>query len=143
MIYSEATKAQLQAEFDVVSKRFEACKAQNLKLNMARGKPSKIQLDIAGDVLKTVLESDDCFVDGVDVRNYGELTGLQCAKDYWADVLGCKSTQVFVGGTSSLNFMFDVISRAFSHGLLHSERPWSKEDVMIVISLLPSFLAQN
>ncbi|MBO5317808.1 MAG: aminotransferase class I/II-fold pyridoxal phosphate-dependent enzyme [Oscillospiraceae bacterium] len=139
MIYSEATEVQLKAEFDVVNAHFETCKAQNLKLNMARGKPSKIQLDIAGGVLKTVLEADDCFVDGVDVRNYGELTGLKCAKEYWADVLGCKASHIFVGGVSSLNFMFDVISRAFSHGLLHSERPWCKEDVVKFLCPSPGY----
>ena len=139
MIYSEATEVQLKAEFDVVNAHFETCKAQNLKLNMARGKPSKVQLDIAGGVLKTVLEADDCFVDGVDVRNYGELTGLKCAKEYWADVLGCKASHIFVGGVSSLNFMFDVISRAFSHGLLHSERPWCKEDVVKFLCPSPGY----
>ena len=139
MNYSEATLNQLQAEFASVKEHFEACKSQNLKLNMARGKPSKAQLDLAAGVLKAVAESEDCIADGVDTRNYGELTGLTCAKEYWADVLGCQASQVFVGGTSSLNFMFDVISRAFSHGLLHSERPWCKEEVVKFLCPSPGY----
>ena len=113
MIYSEKSASELVQEYEIVKKKYEACVGMNLRLNMARGKPSKMQLDVAEDILKTVLTADDCIVDGVDARNYGELSGLKCAKEYWADVLGCKSSQVFVGGSSSLTVMFDVIARAF------------------------------
>ena len=139
MEYSVMNKVALEAEYAAVMAQFEACKAQNLKLNMARGKPSKLQLDLANDIFNMVLTAEDCQTDGVDTRNYGELTGLKCAKEYWADVLGCKASQIFVGGTSSLNFMFDVISRAFSHGLLHSERPWCKEEVVKFLCPSPGY----
>ena len=139
MQYSTMTRDELNAEYQSVKARFEACKAMNLKLNMARGKPSKMQLDAVSDILKTVLTAEDCIVDGVDTRNYGELSGLQCAKNYWADVLDCKPAQVFVGSTSSLNFMFDVIARAYSHGLLHSERPWCKEEVVKFLCPSPGY----
>ena len=132
-------REELNAEYQAIKARFEACKAMNLKLNMARGKPSKLQLDAVSDILKTVLTPEDCIVDGVDTRNYGELSGLQCAKNYWADVLDCKASQVFVGSTSSLNFMFDVIARAYSHGLQHSERPWCKEDVVKFLCPSPGY----
>lgn len=139
MKYSERSTAQLEQEYEAVKKHYDACLSQNLKLNMARGKPSKMQLDAVTDILQTVLTAEDCIVDGVDTRNYGELTGLKCAKEYWADVLDCKSSQVFLGGSSSLNMMFDVISRAFSHGLLHSERPWCKEDVVKFLCPSPGY----
>ena len=89
--------------------------------------------------MQTVITPEDCIADGVDTRNYGELSGLQCAKDYWADVLDCKSSQVFVGGSSSLNMMFDVISRAYTHGLLHSPRPWCKEEVVKFLCPSPGY----
>ena len=130
---------QLEQEYASVKAHFESCKGQNLKLNMARGKPSKMQLDVVSDILKTVQTPEECVVDGVDVRNYGELSGLKCAKEYWADILGCKSSEVFVGGTSSLNFMFDVIARAYSHGLLHSPRPWSKEETVKFLCPSPGY----
>ena len=57
-----------------------------------------------------LFRSEDCFDDGVDARNYGELAGIPSARRYWADVLGCKADQVFVGGAASLNMMFDVVS---------------------------------
>ena len=139
MIYSEMNQQQLEQEYAKVKEAYDASMALGLKLNMARGKPSKLQLDVAEDVLKTVLTAEDCMVDGVDVRNYGELSGLKCAKDYWADILDCKSSQVFLGGSSSLNMMFDVIARAYSHGLLHSERPWCKEEVVKFLCPSPGY----
>ena len=137
--YAKMTKAELEQEYSAVLAHFEECKAQNLKLNMARGKPSKMQLDAVSDILQTLQTKEECIVDGVDARNYGELTGLACAREYWADVLGCKPSQIFMGGSSSLNFMYDVIARAYSHGLLHSERPWCKEEVVKFLCPSPGY----
>lgn len=137
--YIGCSKAELEKEFRIVSEHYENCKAKGLKLNMSRGKPSKQQLDVAGDLLQAILTNEDCMADGVDSRNYGELAGLRCAKEYWADMLDCKAEQVFVGGNSSLNLMFDVIARAYSHGLLHSERPWSKEPTVKFLCPSPGY----
>ena len=137
--YAKLSGAELEQEYAAVKAHFEECKSQNLKLNMARGKPSKMQLDAVSDILQTLVDPADCIVDGVDTRNYGELTGLACAKTYWADVLDCKPSQIFMGGSSSLNFMFDVIARAYSHGLLHSPRPWCKEEVVKFLCPSPGY----
>ena len=139
MQYSQMDRAALEQEYTKVKEHFDACLAQNLKLNMARGKPAKQQLDLSSDIFTVISTGEDCIVDGVDTRNYGELTGLTCAKEYWADILDCKASQVFIGGSSSLNFMFDVISRAYSHGLLHSERPWCKEPVVKFLCPSPGY----
>ena len=139
MNYLNATKIELEDEYQEVLKQFSNAKAQNLSLNMARGKPSKIQLDAVSDLLSQVQTPKECVVDGVDTRNYGELSGLQCAKEYWADVLGCRASQIFLGGASSLNFMFDIIARAYSHGLAHSPRPWSKEEVVKFLCPSPGY----
>lgn len=137
--YTEMTRNELEQAYAQTVAQFEECKARNLKLNMARGKPSKMQLDVASGILDIVKTPDDCIVDGVDARNYGELAGLRCAREFWADMLDCKPEQVFVGGSSSLTLMFDVISRAFTHGLLHSERPWGKEDVVKFLCPSPGY----
>ena len=110
--YANRTKEDLEKEFQEMSERYASCKAKDLKLNMSRGKPSKMQLDVVEDILTMTMTPEDCQVDGVDVRNYGELSGLRCAKEYWADVLGCKPEEVFVGGSSSLTFMYSIISMA-------------------------------
>ena len=139
MSYLSMNKAQLLEEQEILKSRFAACKAQNLNLNMARGKPSASQLDVVSDMLECTLTAADYKVDGIDARNYGELAGLPCARVYWADVLGCKPEQTFMGGSSSLNLMFDVIAKAFSHGLLHSPRPWCKEEVVKFLCPSPGY----
>ena len=139
MSYSAMKKEDLQKEFSAVSAHFDACKAQNLKLNMARGKPGAGQLDLVSDILSVLVDPAECFTDGIDARNYGELAGLPVARAYWADVLGCKPEQTFMGGTSSLTLMHDLIARAFSHGLLHSERPWCKEEVVKFLCPSPGY----
>jgi len=137
--YTQLSNAELHQEYQQLSDKYESFKSKSLKLNMSRGKPSKQQLDIVGDLLQTILTNEDCMTNGVDSRNYGELSGLRCAKEYWANMLDCKPEQVFVGGNSSLNLMFDVIARAYSHGLLHSERPWSKEETVKFLCPSPGY----
>ena len=106
---------------------------------MARGKPAKAQLDLVSGILSEVQSAEDCFDDGIDTRNYGELAGLPSARAYWADVLDCRPEQIFVGGVASLNLMFDLVSRAFSHGLLDSPRPWCQEEKVKFLCPAPGY----
>lgn len=126
--YADFTPEEKAAELAVLKDKYEAQKAKELKLNMARGKPGKAQLDMVSDILTVLTDPEDCVSDGVDVRNYGELTGIKAAKDLFADILGCKPEECFIGGNASLTLMFDTISKAYTHGLLHSEKPWCKLD---------------
>ncbi len=139
MNYCTMTKQDLEKTYAMLQKDFVACKAKNLKLDMSRGKPAKNQIDLVSDILTVLSKPEDCIADGVDTRNYGELAGIRCAREYWADILDCKPSQVFLGGTASLNLMFDVISRAYSHGLLHSERPWCKEETVKFLCPSPGY----
>ena len=139
MEYTSMSKEQLQAEYAAVSKDFEELKGMGLKLDMSRGKPGKAQLDMVSGILSILSNPDDCVVDGVDVRNYGELTGLPCAKRYFAEILGCKSEECFIGGNASLTLMYDTIAKAYTHGLLHSEKPWSKLDTVKFLCPAPGY----
>ena len=128
MGYMDLSAAAWQQEYDKVSAEYESWKAKGLKLNMARGKPGKKQLELSNSLL-TVLSDPADFIDGgVDARNYGELKGLASARALFAELLGCKVSQVFVGGNASLQLMYDTVSKAYTHGLLHSEKPWCKEE---------------
>jgi len=127
MNYNDLTPAQAREEYAATLAEFEAIKAKGLKLNMARGKPSKQQLDLVSDIFTVLTDPADCIEDGIDARNYGELAGLPSARRYFADVLGCRPEQVFAGGSASLTLMYDLVSKGMTHGLLHSERPWSQE----------------
>ena len=126
--YPEMTAEERRAEYARLQKEFDDLKARGLSLNMARGKPGKAQLDLVSDIFGLMQKSEDYVSDGIDVRNYGEMTGLPAAKRLFADILGCKPEQVFVGGNASLQLMYDTISKAYTHGLLHSERPWCREE---------------
>ena len=139
MEYTTMTKDQLKAEHEKVSQVFETLKAKNLKLDMSRGKPGKTQLDLVSDILTVLTKPEDCVADGLDVRNYGELTGLKCAKEYFADLLGCKPEECFVGGNASLTLMYDTIAKAHTHGLLHSEKPWAKLDKVKFLCPSPGY----
>jgi len=132
-------KEQLRQDYEKMSARYESLKGEGLKLDMSRGKPSKLQLDLVSDVLNALVDPEDCIVDGCDSRNYGELAGLKCAREYWADVLGCKPSQTFVGGNASLNLMYDVISKAYTHGLKDSVRPWCREEKVKFLCPAPGY----
>ena len=137
--YEFLSPIELEQQYEQELDKFNTCKALGLKLNMARGKPSRLQINGVSDILNVLQDADDCIVDGIDARNYGELAGLPCARAYWADVLGCKPSQTFVGGTASLNLMFDLIARAYSHGLKNSPKPWCKEEVVKFLCPSPGY----
>ena len=137
--YSCRNNEELRVEFAQLAARYEALKAQNLKLDMSRGKPGKLQLDLVSDILTVLTEEEACIVDGVDSRNYGELAGLRCAREYWADVLGCKPEQTFIGGNASLNLMYNLISMAYTHGLKDSPHPWCKEETIKFLCPSPGY----
>jgi len=126
--YSKMNLQERQAEYAALKEAFDAKKALGLKLNMARGKPGKEQLDMVSDIFELMQKPEDYVSDGIDVRNYGETAGLPAAKRLFAEILGCRSEQIFVGGNASLQLMYDTISKAYTHGLLRSERPWCKEE---------------
>ena len=137
--YSCMTKEELEKEYASVLERYNHCLDQNLNLNMARGKPAKAQLDLVSDILTVLQTPEDCFDGTIDARNYGELAGLPSARVFWADVLDCRPENIFVGGAASLNMMCDIVSRAFTHGLLHSPRPWCREEKVKFLCPAPGY----
>lgn len=126
MKYTDMTVQQRKAEYAAVLAEYEKQKALGLKLNMARGKPGREQLDMVTDLCNILVKPEDFISDGIDSRNYGNVDGLPAAKALFADILGCKPEQCFVGGNASLQLMYDTVAKAYSNGLLHSEKPWSK-----------------
>ncbi|MEA4965220.1 MAG: aminotransferase class I/II-fold pyridoxal phosphate-dependent enzyme [Oscillospiraceae bacterium] len=137
--YESMNRTELRAEYDAVMARYDAAKSKGLKLNMARGKPGKAQLDLVSDILTVLTDPADCVSDGIDCRNYGELSGIPAAKALYAEILGCKPSQVFIGGNASLALMFGVVSKAYSHGLLHSEKPWSQYKTVKFLCPAPGY----
>ena len=128
--YAQLSPEERRGEYARLRTEFDALKARGLSLNMARGKPSKVQVDLINDMFQLMQDPQDYISDGIDVRNYGELSGLPAAKALFADILGCRPEQVFVGGNSSLQLMYDTVSKGYTHGLAHSPRPWCREETV-------------
>ena len=137
--YQTMSAAERKSEYDALMSEYERFKALHLALNMARGKPGKEQLDLVSDILTVLSDSDDCVDEGLDVRNYGNLSGLPSAKRLFADLLGTQPEQIFVGGNASLNLMYDLIAKAYTHGLRRSPRPWAKEEKVRFLCPAPGY----
>ena len=109
--YQSMDKNALESELKNLKAEYEDYKAQGLKLNMARGVPSTAQLELSLPMLDILKSGSDCLsVSGADCRNYGILDGIDEAKELFAQMLGVKPENVFIGGNSSLNMMFDTIA---------------------------------
>ena len=137
--YPKMSAEERKAEYARVSREYEELKARGLNLNMARSKPGHAQLDLVSDIFQLMQRPEDYVSDGIDVRNYGELPGLPAARRLFAEILGCRPEQVFVGGNASLQLMYDTISKAYTHGLLHSPRPWCREPAVKFLCPAPGY----
>ena len=137
--YTEMTLPERQTEYAALQAEFEGAKALHLALNMARGKPGREQLDMVTPIFGLLTEPEQFMSDGVETRNYGEVAGIPAARRLFADILGCQPEQVFVGGNASLQLMYDAVSKAFTNGLLHSEKPWCKLDKVKWICPVPGY----
>lgn len=125
MNYLNCSKQELEKEYSSLVKQFEDVKSKGLNLNMARGKPGKEQLDLSLGLLDVVNSSSD-FVgaDGMDCRNYGILKGIEECRKLFGEMLGVDYNNVMVGGSSSLNMMFDTISCMMTKSVVDGCKPW-------------------
>ena len=81
MSYESMNRAQLLACKVQLEDELAHFKARDLKLNMARGKPSSSQLDLSVPMLTVLDTPESCFSeDGTDCRNYGNLEGITEAR---------------------------------------------------------------
>lgn len=139
MNYSEMTKEQLKALRDEVYKKYEELKGMGLNLNMARGKPGTDQLDLSTGMLTAVTPEDMMTgKDGMDFRNYGVLTGIQECKELLAPMIGSPAENIIVYGNSSLNIMYDTVSRSYTHGVMGST-PWCRLDKVKFLCPVPGY----
>ena len=126
--YSEMSREELLELKSQLEAEFEDVKGTGLKLDMSRGKPSAEQLDLGKELLDIVnSEADIKAENGLDTRNYGGPEGIPEAKALMAEMVGTKPENVIVFGNSSLNIMFDTVSRAMTHGIM-GNTPWAKLD---------------
>ena len=137
--YSSLSREELSTLKDELEQEYKKVKELGLKLDMSRGKPSKTQLDLSMGMLDIVNSESvmDCE-DGTDCRNYGVLTGIPEIRRLMADMAGVPEKNVIVYGNSSLNIMFDTVSRSMTHGVMGST-PWAKLDKVKFLCPVPGY----
>ena len=140
MRYNEMSNEQLLAEREKLNEQYENYKNMGLSLDLSRGKPNKLQLDLVNGMLTAVTEADDCISEGgFDCRNYGVLDGLPETKKLFSDLLDIPVSRILVGGNASLNLMYDTVARAMLYGVYGSVRPWGKEKKVKFICPAPGY----
>ena len=136
--YTTMDNAQLAEEYKKLSEAFAEYKARGLSLNMARGKPGSEQISLSNGMFGVVtpdtnFKTEDC----PDIRNYGNLYGIIEARRLFADILKVSPENVFVGGNSSLNLMFDTIACLMRQGA--GGRPWNKQGKLKFLCPSPGY----
>ena len=137
--YSELSKEQLLQIKADLEKQYEEIKGKGLKLDMSRGKPAAAQLDTAMGLMDTLNSTSDMNSEaGVDCRNYGVVDGIPEAKRLMGEMTEIAPENIIVYGNSSLNIMFDTVSRSMTHGVCGST-PWSKLDKVKFLCPVPGY----
>ena len=137
--YQKMSQEELCQVKEGLEKEYAKFKGMGLSLNMARGKPSAAQLDITMPMLNVIDSSSDLIAeDGTDCRNYGALDGIPEAKELIAQMVGSKASNVVVYGNSSLNIMYDTVSRSYTHGVM-GNTPWCKLDKVKFVCPVPGY----
>ncbi len=139
MEYGLLSRQELEQEKQKVQQQYDAFKAQGLKLNMARGKPSPEQLNLSMDMLNVLTSDSDMIAStGDDLRNYGMPEGVPELREILAQMMQVRPENVIIGGNSSLNMMFDFISCGMTHGFSGC-KPWGKQEKIKFLCPSPGY----
>ena len=139
MLYNQMSKEELVSLKSGLEKKYEEVKSLGLSLDMSRGKPSADQLDLTMDMLNVMSSVEDCKAEnGFDCRNYGVLDGMPECKKLFADILDVEPKNIIIGGTSSLNLMYDYLNQCLYLGVTGCE-PWSKQGKVKFICNTPGY----
>ena len=117
---------QLQARQQELRAQYQSVSAQKLNLDLTRGKPSTEQLNLS-DELDGILAGNYLCHDNSDSRNYGGIMGIPEARQLAADYLQTTPVRTMVGGNSSLQFMYQLVTSSLYHGARGADSSWQKE----------------
>ena len=131
--------ADLQARYNELQNEYTAFCEKGLHLDMSRGKPGADLFALAPGLLDCVNEQSGVLAEnGFDTRNYGILDGIPEAKQLFADIFGIAPENVIVGGSSSLNLMFDYIATAYAKGIC-GNAPWATQGAVKFLCPVPGY----
>ncbi|MBQ8345368.1 MAG: aminotransferase class I/II-fold pyridoxal phosphate-dependent enzyme [Clostridia bacterium] len=140
MNYHTMKPEALRAEQERLQAQYRSILDRKLSLDLSRGKPGRDQLDLLDGMLTVISSSSDCYTEaGFDCRNYGILDGIPEAKALFSDLFGIPKKNLFIGGNSSLNLMYDSIARAMLYGVVDGERPWCREERVKFVCPAPGY----
>ena len=137
--YSEMRNEKLMQLRNELQSQYKEFQLKDLSLNMSRGKPSREQLDLSMGMMDVLSSHDDLTCDdGTDCRNYGVLDGISEAKQLLADMIEVPPANIIIYGNSSLNIMYDTVSRSYTHGVM-GNTPWCKLDKVKFLCPVPGY----
>ncbi len=137
--YLEMTKEELASEIESLRTEYRKYQGMELKLDMSRGKPCLDQLDLSMGMMDALNSHADLSCeDGTDCRNYGILAGIHEARVLIGDMMENNPDNILIYGNSSLNVMYDQISRSFTHGVM-GNTPWYKLDKVKWLCPVPGY----
>ena len=137
--YDEMSREELQQELESLKKEYRKAQGHELHLDMSRGKPCLEQLDLSMGLMEVLDSSSDLTCeDGTDCRNYGQLTGIEEARVLLGDMMENNPNDIIIYGNSSLNVMYDTVSRAYTHGIMGNP-PWCKLDHVKFLTPVPGY----
>lgn len=138
MSFQSLGREDLLAQHDQQTRNYADLQAKGLKLDLTRGKPSPVQLDLSNALLSLPGE-DFRDGDGTDTRNYGGLHGLPELRAIFGELLGIPVQNLIAGNNASLELMHDVVVFSMLHGGVDSVRPWIKEPTVKFLCPSPGY----
>lgn len=134
----------LKAELERELKVYNEFKNKNIKLDISRGKPASEQIDFVSDIFQKAESENNFYMqrkgqDKLDVGNYGLLAGISELRHLFADLLDLEDDNLFIGGNSSLNLMYDLLVLNIMFGNQDSEMPWGKLESMKMLCPSPGY----
>ena len=137
--YLKMTKTELQAELAAQKQLYAQEQTVGHKLDMTRGKPDATQLNLSMAMLQQNPYDLIYSRKGTDVRNYGELAGVDEAKELFAELLGLKPENIIMGGQSSLCLMYDMMIKALVLGVYGGSKPWGQQGQLKFLCPVPGY----
>ena len=135
----DLTKAELLVMKEALAQEYKEAQGKGLNLNMSRGKPGVSQLELAMPMLDVINSSSDMHTMlGNDTRNYGDLDGIGECRRLMANMMSVQKDNVIVCGNSSLNIMYDTVSRSMVRGV-NGSTPWCKLDKVKFLCPVPGY----
>ena len=137
--YLSMTAAERKKELAAQMALYEIERGMGYKLDMSRGKPDAIQLNLSMDMLQQNPYDLIYTRKGTDVRNYGELAGVDEAKELFGELLGVKMENIIMGGQSSLCLMYDMVVKALVLGVYGGSQPWGQQGPLKFLCPAPGY----